>query len=260
LFVVCLVAAVPFAWGEDGIGDLNGKASASLEGVKIDVLKVGVTLCHIPPDNPANAQTIVVREAAVAAHLAHGDYLGECAQACAGVPSAVPKTGQTACWDAGGAPIACAGTGQDGEYQLGASASPRFTDNADGTVTDNLTGLIWLQNANCIGRQTWTDALTASNALASGACGLTDGSVVGTWRLPNVKELQSLLDFSQTNPALPPLPPGYPFSGVQSFLYWSSTTYASGPLYAWVVYLDNGDVYSDDKRNDYFVWPVRGGQ
>jgi hypothetical protein len=64
----------------------------------------------------------------------------------------VRKTGQTGCWDSSGAVIACAGTGQDGELQKGAALpSPRFTDNGDGTVTDNLTGLIWLKNADCWG-------------------------------------------------------------------------------------------------------------
>lgn len=37
-----------------------------------------VTLCHVPPGNPANAHTITVSENAVDAHLAHGDYLGPC--------------------------------------------------------------------------------------------------------------------------------------------------------------------------------------
>jgi hypothetical protein len=64
----------------------------------------------------------------------------------------VPKTGQTTCWDEHGEPINCEGTGQDGELQKGVPwPDPRFTDNADGTVTDNLTGLIWLRNADCFG-------------------------------------------------------------------------------------------------------------
>ena len=257
LFLVCLVAAMPYAWGQVGLEDANLVPLASLEGAKIDALKVGVTLCHLPPDNPANAQTIVVGQAAVAAHLAHGDYLGECHAACDGVPAAVPKTGQTACWDAGGNPIACAGTGQDGEYQLGASASPRFTDNADGTVKDNLTGLIWLKSADCLGPQTWANALTLSNTLAAGSCGLTDGSVAGAWRLPNIKELQSLIDFGQFFPALPV---GHPFSVVHFSNYWSSTTRQNGTIAAWYVYLDAGLANGDYKGAHYEVWPVRGGQ
>jgi len=255
LFVLCLVAAMPYAWGQVGLEDVTLEPSASLVGGKIDDLKVGVTLCHIPPGDPASARTIVVGESAVREHLAHGDYLGECHAACDGVPAAVPKTGQTTCWDRNGYEIDCAGTGQDGEYQKGVAVDPRFTDNGDGTVTDNLTGLIWLKNADCFGYITWNDALAVSNTLASGACGLSDGSVAGAWRLPNVKELQSLIDFGQFGPALPP---GYPFSGVQIFYYWSSTTYAGWPDSAWYVRLYSGFVDGGQSlTND--VWPVRGG-
>ena len=62
----------------------------------------------------------------------------------------VPQTGQTKCYDNVGQEIDCEDTGQDGDFQAGVEwPVPRFTDNADGTVTDNLTGLIWLKNANC---------------------------------------------------------------------------------------------------------------
>ena len=67
----------------------------------------------------------------------------------AAIPSPVPQTGQTGCWDASGSPIGCAGTGQDGEYQYGVSVDPRLTDNGDGTVSDKLTGLIWLKWGTC---------------------------------------------------------------------------------------------------------------
>jgi hypothetical protein len=169
----------------------------------------------------------------------------------------VARTGQTGCWNASGTPISCAGTGQDGEFQKGVSVSPRFTDNADGTVKDNLTGMIWLKNANCFGVQTWTNALSNSNTLASGSCGLTDGSVAGAWRLPNVKELQSLIDFGNSSPALPG---GHPFSGVQSGSYSSSTTPASSLSFAWFVNLIAGSASFHSKANSDFVWPVRGGQ
>ena len=57
------------------------------------------------------------------------------------IPVALPTTGQTACWDSTGAPISCTGTGHDGDTQTGAPFS--FTDNGDGTITDNRTGLMW---------------------------------------------------------------------------------------------------------------------
>jgi len=106
----------------------------------------------------------------------------------------VEKTGQTPT-----VPENPAQTGSDGDLQKGVTwPNPRFTDNTDGTVTDNLTGLIWLKDANCDESKNWANALTWCNSLASGACGLTDNSVAGDWRLPNVKELHSLIDLSVT--------------------------------------------------------------
>jgi hypothetical protein len=108
-----------------------------------------------------------------------------------------------------GIPINCAGTGQDGEIQAGVPfPTLRFTDNSSGTVRDNLTGLIWLKNANCFGGQTWGNALSAANNLADDPastttdCGLPHGSVASDWRLPNIKELQCLIDFGFFSPAL----------------------------------------------------------
>jgi Protein of unknown function (DUF1566) len=171
------------------------------------------------------------------------------------IPAPVPQTGQTQCWDAAGTLIPCEGTGQDGDLQAGVPLpSPRFTDNGNGTVRDNLTGLIWLQQANCFGQQTWAQALAVANALANGSCGLTDGSVPGDWRLPNFNELQSLATFGA--PSSPPfLPTGEPFLGVQAAGYWSSTTYAANPSLAFGLGLTSGG-----KDFTYHVWPVRGGE
>lgn len=183
----------------------------------------------------------------------------------------VPQSGsgQVLCYDAAGAEITCTGTGQDGEQQLGiAWPDPRFTDNGNGTITDNLTGLVWLRSANCfIYLQQWSNALSAANTLASGACGLTDGSVAGDWRLPNKKELESLVNWRQANPALWLNSVG--FSGVNAGTnldyyeqyYWTSTTYAANTGVAHAVHFGTGVVSSLGKT--YWgpaVWPVRGGQ
>ncbi len=181
------------------------------------------------------------------------DKLDDC---CGEGPYGIPQTGQTGCWNAAGTPIACTGTGQDGEYQYGVSVAPRFTDNLDGTVTDNLTGLIWLQNANCFGMRSWTNALSDANSLASGSCGLTDGSTAGDWRLPNVRELHSLADYGQYNPSLPS---GHPFSVVASGMYWSSDTVVFSTNYALYVHFYYGYVDEIFKTNANYVWPVRGG-
>ena len=91
--------------------------------------------------------------------------------------------------------------------------------------------------------------------------------MAGKWRLPNVRELQSLVDYGVFNPAVPNASgigqwsEGDPFLGVQSF-YWSSTTAASGPGSAWGVGMLDGFVFFDDKGGGKIprrVWPVRGG-
>ncbi|MEO5368017.1 MAG: DUF1566 domain-containing protein [Magnetococcus sp. WYHC-3] len=162
----------------------------------------------------------------------------------------LPRTGQVV-------PYA---TGDDGSHQKGViwPSGVRFNDNGDGTVSDRLTGMIWLKNANCFGAHTWDAALIEVNALASGACGLNDGSAVGSWRLPNIIELESLVDAGAYNPALPT---GHPFSGVASAEYWSSTTGPTLTTAGWNMSLFNGSVMGNmDKYNSCYVWPVRGGQ
>ena len=136
-------------------------------------------------------------------------------------PAEVARTGQTTCYDASGAVIACAGTGQDGAIQAGAVwPDPRFTNRGDGTVLDNLTGLVWALNANLPnGSKTWQAALdyvAGMNAGTNPNLGYTD------WRLPNINELESLVNAELYDPALPQ---GHPFTNVQSFWYWSSTSY-----------------------------------
>ena len=165
-------------------------------------------------------------------------------------PAPVPKTGQTTSY----------ATEDDGHLQAGVEwPNPRFIDYGDGTVKDNLTGLIWFKDANCFafGLRTWDEALSDSNLLQSGLCQLTDGSVPGDWRLPNVKELFSLVDVENYGPALPT---GHPFINVQSAGYWTSSTVAINADGAWYVHINQGLVSQQNKVNDFYVWPVRGGQ
>lgn len=169
----------------------------------------------------------------------------------------LPQTGQTQCYSATGAVIPCGTTGQDAQLRKGVPwPAPRFTD-ANGTITDNLTGLVWLKNANCFNQVSWNAALTAAATLATGQCGLTDASAAGSWRLPNVLELESLTDLSQEGPTLPA---GHPFTGVEPANYWTSTTHAHFTANAWAVSLDDGSVRGDVKSSGFFVLPVRNGQ
>ena len=183
-------------------------------------------------------------------------------------PARVGATGQVTCYDdIFGTPIACAGTGQDGDLQSGVAwPNPRFVDNGDGTVTDMLTGLFWLKNANCFGTRYWTAALADASTLASGACGLTDGSVAGQWRLPSRFELESLLDLEYYALALSNAAgtgqwtEGDAFSGVQNERYWSSTTFLGTTSLAFNVHFTCSCVFADFKTDSFYVWPVRNGQ
>ncbi len=176
------------------------------------------------------------------------------------------STGQTNCYNSGGATISCSGTGQDGDLQNGRTwPTPRFTDMGDGTVYDNLTELTWLKNSNCRGPMIWATAVTQARALAEGDCGLSDDSRPGDWRLPNRNELSSLIDYGNQSPALSDTGgngiwnQGDPFLNVQpSSWYWTSTTAADAAITAWLVSLREGAIGTESKQNIAHFWPVRG--
>ncbi len=181
---------------------------------------------------------------------------------------ALPKTGQTTCYDTDGNVISCTGTGQDGAIQAGVEwPDPRFTDNGDGTITDNLTGLMWLKSGNCFGTKTWQEALDAVTALNASPGNYTCGGYTGTyndWVLPNINELESLVNAEQvrTDTWLN----GQGFLNVQKGNqyfsgYWSSTTVENYTYNAWIVNMPTGYVHLNHKTyNSNFVWPVRTGQ
>ena len=188
-------------------------------------------------------------------------------------PSPVPKTWQ---W-------VSASPGDDGDLERGTMwPNPRFTDNDDETITDNLTGLMWLKDANCIlswypgfdnddtvgdGRVTWQHALDFVAGINDGTNSNCGGNPPYTdWRLPNVLELQSLIHYGFNNPAVPctgglcQWQEGDPFSDLQSSgYYWSSTKTAGGTGAAWMVYMTSGVVIGGLTNQTYYVWPVRGG-
>jgi len=113
---------------------------------------------------------------------------------------------------------------------------------------DNTTGLSWVKTP---------DSTARPQAAAITHCDTLDNSGNGqTYRLPEVKELISLVDYSQSSPALPA---GHPFMNVQSSVYWSATTSAGNPTGAWVVVFSVGGVGSSFKSDGLFVWCVRSG-
>ena len=157
-------------------------------------------------------------------------------------PAPVAQTGQTSCYDLDVNIISCEGSGQDGEYQSGVPLpNPRFTDNLDGTVTDNLTGLIWVKDHACAflndpdavpaRNPDWQMALDQISLLGDGNCGLSDGSQPGDWIMPNVNQLMSLYNWGNMLFGTPFEHPFEDFGGS----YWSSTTFPSEVSEAWGV-------------------------
>ena len=212
----------------------------------------------------------------------------------------VAKTGSTVCTTPGAGDhwvaISCANVGanllgQDAETKVGAQQSPRFKDNANGTVTDRLTGLIWFADAFCAQTLTnWPTALAfvielnSVGEMDSNDCGDTSnaGGHRNDWRLPNVKELQSLLNYGDHgSPYISDLAgTGHytdnpPFTDLQvDSGYWSSTTYGvgTGPLVDDDFYDNAMRVNFDEAASDgtgkgvgtvtgagEHVWAVRGG-
>lgn len=182
----------------------------------------------------------------------------------------IARTGQTTCYDESGTPRNCTGTGEDGEFQTGVPwPNPRFSDNDDETTTDLLAGLLWLTDANCIATQypgfdndgtpgdgmvTWQHALDFVSGINDGTypncgAGFTD------WRVPNIRELGSLVDYGHSNPALPT---GYPFDNIQfQEHYWSSSSNVNNPSIAWGINMEVGGGQRTKSDVSYLL-PVRG--
>lgn len=146
----------------------------------------------------------------------------------------------------------------------------RYKVRGDGTIKDQDTGLIWeMKCLNCGGLHDvdntypwsgdgstdtiwdWLDDVNAENRI--GYAGHKD------WRIPNVRELESIVDYGVSLPAIDPI-----FGPTTSAdLYWSSTTFAFNPSFAWAVAFDSGAVGVGGKGGSLaplrFVRAVRGG-
>src|SRR5438309_5920827 len=177
-------------------------------------------------------------------------------------------TGQTTCWDSSGNVIPCAGTGQDGDLQKGAPLS--YTDNGDGTITDNNTGLMWEKLSMDGSVHDVSTTYPWANAFAQHVATLNSTNFAGhnDWRMPNVKELESIMNYQNVDPTVSPAFNTNCTSGctvltcsctTSSSGYWSSTTAASNPSTAGVLDTGGGGVCLDSKSFLDNVRGVRGG-
>ena len=118
--------------------------------------------------------------------------------------------------------------------RLGAPDVQSFNDNSDGTITDNVTGVMWQKQDDAITRN-WGSAVSYCSSLA-----LANHR---DWRLPTIKELNSISDFTTSNPAINTT---Y-FPATAPVFYWSSTSYAYATTSGWGVAAYDGSVYNNDK-------------
>ena len=153
----------------------------------------------------------------------------------------IPKTGQTTSY----------ATGDDGDIEAGYTCTgTRFTDNGDGTVRDNATGLMWPKDISAGNSNDWAGALTYADSFSGG--GYTD------WRRANIREVLSLFDYGRANPALPN---GHPFTMTSVTYIWTSNTSLATTANAYYVVAGDGTLAQTAKTNNWphTALPVRGG-
>ena len=150
-------------------------------------------------------------------------------------PRVVPDTGQTISYTAT--------TGEDSDYSTN---PPSYTDNGDGTITDNVTGLVW---------QTQDDGVARAWAASDTYCTDNTAGLPGAgWRLPSRRELNSIVNFGKYGNAI-----GNNFPNTQANYYWTATTAANNTSLAWRVNFYAGGLDSIDKTtNGYYTRCVHG--
>ena len=118
---------------------------------------------------------------------------------------------------------------------------------ASDVFVDSKTGLTWQDNSAVKEtKMTWQDAKSYCSELSLG--GYSD------WRLPNIKELQSIVDISRYKPAIKK---DFKYVNTSDY-FWSSSVYVSYTKYAWVVYFKDGNSYNGNKTDKLYVRCVRG--
>ena len=148
----------------------------------------------------------------------------------------IPDTGQTQSYTET--------FGEDSDYTIN---PPSYTDNGDGIVTDNVTGLMWQQEDDDTTR-TWDEACSYCDDLTLG--GYSD------WRLPSVMELMSIVNYGTYDPSIETT---Y-FPNTNAAFYWTSTTYALNSADAWCVGFNDGNADNVAHIDHDYVRCVRSGQ
>ncbi len=160
------------------------------------------------------------------------------------------QTGAEACYDSEGRPLSCRNSLQDAALGIGTPVpEPRFAPLGGDLVHDRLTGLCWPGDLSAFPYPvSWPEGLQIVDELnRDGFLGRND------WRMPNRRELRSLIWHSARKPALPP---DHPFRGLQLTWYWTSTSSAMYPRYAWYVHLEGGRMFWGRKDQYVMLWPV----
>lgn len=263
--------AFPLAWTEalDAVAAMNAASTLGRSDWRLpnrrellSLVDFGQARPAAPPDHPfqglrqnwhwTSTTSAMAPRYAWYVHFAGGRmFYGRKDQYClvlpvAGTSGILPRTGQTGCFDASGNPADCRAIGHDGALRKGVPwPQPRFDDQGDGVVLDRLTGLAWTASADLAHGETARDE-AAALAAALDTAGLS-------WRLPSIRELESLVDASRHTPALPD---GHPFTDAGEAC-WSGTDSPFEDGWAFCLYLHKGAVGVGFKKGGGFrVWAV----
>jgi hypothetical protein len=146
-------------------------------------------------------------------------------------------------------------TGDDCDLKKGYPLSgPQYTvDNVNNTITDNGTGLMWINNtslAGVSGTYSWPGAIAACTLTYAGC---------SNWRLPNIKELRSIVNYEMANPAIGESTSQSPWVNTDPGYYWSSTSHGWFTQMAWFVNFSDGSIMYAGYGLACRIRPVRGG-
>ena len=162
---------------------------------------------------------------------------------CLGPTGTLPDTSQTACQDGNSDVVDCAAivggcAQQDSLTDNGCDATSRFIDNGDRTISDTCTGLLWLKSFRdfSLGAPDWCAAMDICENTLDGEAGFDD------WRLPNIRELQSIMDYGRARPALDTQLWYDSPTGFETTCIFSSTSLDADPASAFIISFEHGAV------------------